>query len=122
MRNIPEIAFAVAFGIAASVVNVSTAQAASFNCDAKGLKADEKAICANRDLNDLDVKMATQFDWLAGMFAMGMRGVLQDEQTAWLETRAACKDDKACIRNTYKARLKTFDDYYNKLERPAPMQ
>ena len=96
--------------------------AASFDCNGKSLKADEKAICANRDLNDLDVKMVTQFNWLSGMLAMGGRGDLQDQQTAWLKTRQACKSDKICIRKAYDARLKAFDDLYNKFERPAPMQ
>ena len=35
-----------------------TAQAASFNCD-KAETADEKAICADRELNDEDVEMTS---------------------------------------------------------------
>ncbi|MGR6431093.1 lysozyme inhibitor LprI family protein [Rhizobium sp. PAMB 3174] len=95
------------------------AHAASFDCDAKGLAADEQAICDNRDLNDLDVKMVTEFHFFEGLMAMGSRGELQDEQTAWLAKRQACGPDKACIKATYDERLKQFDDLYNKLERPA---
>lgn len=98
------------------------ALAASFRCDAKVLAPDEKTICGNRDLNDLDVKMVTEFNWLTGMFAMGMRGDLQDQQSVWLKARQACGKDKACIRKAYESRLKQFDDFYNRFERPAPMQ
>ncbi len=97
-----------------------TASAASFDCDAKTLQPDETAICANRDLNDLDVRMATEFKWLSGMYAMGVRGELQDQQTAWIKTRQACQADIACIRKAYEDRLKVFEDDYNRFERPAP--
>lgn len=96
------------------------ASAASFDCDSKTLAPDETAICANRDLNDLDVRMATEFKWLSGMYAMGVRGELQDQQTAWLKTRQACQSDTACIRKAYEDRLTAFEDDYNKFERPAP--
>lgn len=105
-----------------AVAGAIPAHAASFPCDVKTLAPDEKAICANRDLNDLDVRMVTEFKWLSGMFAMGMRGDLQDQQTAWLKTRQACGKDKACIRKAYGVRLKQFDDFYNRFERPTPMQ
>jgi uncharacterized protein len=98
------------------------AHAASFDCDAKGLAADEQVICDNRDLNDLDVKMVTEFHFFEGLMAMGGRGALRDEQTAWLATRQACNADKDCIKAAYETRLKQFDDLYNKLERPAVWQ
>jgi uncharacterized protein len=97
------------------------ANAASFNCNSKRLKPDERTICADRTLNDLDVKMVTEFNWLAGMFAMGMRGELRDEQSTWLKNRQACGTDRACIRKAYETRLKKFDDLYNHFERPAPI-
>ena len=96
------------------------ANAASFDCESKTLAPDETTICANRDLNDLDVRMATEFKWLSGMYAMGVRGELQDQQTAWLKTRQACQSDTACIRKAYEDRLKVFEDDYNRFERPAP--
>ena len=97
-----------------------SAGAASFDCDAKTLAPDETAICANRELNDLDVRMVTEFEWLSGMYAMGVRGELQDQQTAWLKTRQACQADIACIRKAYEDRLKVFEDDYNRFERPLP--
>jgi uncharacterized protein len=94
------------------------ANAASFNCDNKELKSDEKAICDNRALNDADVKMVTTFDILSGLLAMGSRGTLQDEQTAWLKKRQACEADTSCIKAAYDERLKQLDDTYKKINRP----
>lgn len=43
---------------------------ASFDCQ-KATQADEKAICANRSLNDMDVEMATKYVFLRGFFQWG---------------------------------------------------
>lgn len=94
------------------------AHAASFDCDAKELKPDEKAICDNRALNDADVKMATTFDLLSGLLAMGSRGTLQDEQTAWLKKRQECQADAACIKAVYDERLKQLGETYKNINRP----
>ncbi|WP_245269399.1 lysozyme inhibitor LprI family protein [Allorhizobium undicola] len=92
--------------------------AASFDCNRTDLKADEKAICEHRDLNDLDVKMVTTFDLLSGLLAMGNRGELQDQQTAWLKSRQACNAEIACIKTTYEERLKQLMKVYDNIERP----
>lgn len=94
------------------------AHAASFDCEAKELKPDEKTICAERVLNDADVKMVTTFDLLSGLLAMGSRGTLQDEQTAWLKKRQECAADAACIKATYDERMKQLDETYKKINRP----
>jgi uncharacterized protein len=92
--------------------------AASFDCEAKELKPDEKAICDNRALNDADVKMVTTFDLLSGLLAMGSRGTMQDEQTAWLKKRQECSADIACIQAAYDARLKQLGESYKNINRP----
>ncbi len=94
------------------------AQAASFNCDAKELQPDEKMICEDRSLNDADVKMVTTFELLSGLLAMGARGTLQDEQTAWLKKRQACGADAACIGAAYQERLKQLGETYKNINRP----
>lgn len=92
--------------------------AASFDCDKPDLAADEKAICDNRALNDADVKMVTTFDLLSSLLAMGARGTMQDEQTAWLAKRQACNADVACIKAAYDERMKELNDAYANLSRP----
>jgi uncharacterized protein len=94
------------------------ARAASFDCDAEELKPDEKVICDNRALNDADVKMATTFDLLSGLLAMGSRGTLQDEQTVWLKKRQECGADAACIKAAYDERMKQLGETYKNINRP----
>ena len=108
----------LACGILLSPSFASLVSAASFDCAKTDLAADEKAICDNRALNDADVKMVTTFDLLAGLLAMGARGTMQDEQSAWLKRRQACGGDVACIRTAYDERLKQLTDIYNNLTRP----
>lgn len=96
----------------------SSAAAASFDCTLTTLAADERAICANRDLNDADVKMVTTFHLLAGLFAMGTRGNMQDDQAKWLKQRQACKADLACLRDAYARRQTQLDAIYNGIDRP----
>ena len=91
---------------------------ASFDCEKPELAPDEKAICDNRALNDADVKMVTTFDLLSGLLAMGARGTMQDEQSAWLKQRQACGGDVACIRAAYDGRLRQLDEAYKNLSRP----
>jgi uncharacterized protein len=90
----------------------SPACAASFDC-AKARAPDEKAVCANRRLSELDVKMATLYQVDTRLVAMGQRGDIQDAQVLWLTRRARCGRDVACIKNAYRDRLaelqKTFD-------------
>ncbi|MDB5454652.1 MAG: hypothetical protein JWP92_237, partial [Caulobacter sp.] len=62
------------------------AQAASFDCD-KARGPDERAVCADRSLNDKDVKMSVLYDINRHTLAMGGRGALQDAQQAWLRER-----------------------------------
>jgi uncharacterized protein YecT (DUF1311 family) len=96
----------------------TSAHAASFDCEGKTLQPDEKVICDTRSLNDADVKMATSFELISGLMAMGSRGTLQDQQTVWLKARQSCGADAACIKASYEDRLKQLDDAYKHLNRP----
>lgn len=89
---------------AAGLAAATSVQAASFDC-AKARAADEKAICANRALNDADVKMQTLFEVDGHLMAMGARGDMQDAQRTWLHRRRACKGDVRCLTKAYKDRL-----------------
>ena len=92
--------------------------AASFNCDLTTLTPNEQVICQNRDLNDLDVEMATMYRLLSGLFGMGMRGAMHDDQSAWLHTRMACGADAGCIRGAYNRRLEELRAIYDGIDRP----
>ncbi|MGK8187053.1 lysozyme inhibitor LprI family protein [Serratia marcescens] len=93
------------------------APAASFDC-AKAAGSDERAICANRTLNDLDVQMATKYQFLRGLFAMGARGAMQDSQQSWLTKRQRCGGDTACLLKSYRTRIAELDDIYRRIDKP----
>ncbi len=95
-------------GAAATIALIAgavPAAAASFDCG-KARTADEKAICADRTLSDLDTQMATLYGVRMQIpMLMGARGAAQDEQRAWLTERAACGDDGTCLRQVYQQRI-----------------
>src|SRR5918993_1865360 len=70
-----------------------SSKAASFDCS-KAKPRDEKAICANPQLNDADVEMSVLYTQLKPLLGMGARGDLGDEQAAWLKRRAGCGGDR----------------------------
>jgi uncharacterized protein len=100
--------------LAFSALTATNTDAASFDCE-KAAAPDEKAICANRDLNDADVKMSTMFDMEVELIAMGARDALRGTQKVWLEKRSACKADVDCLKDVYDQRLsdlhKVFTDF-----------
>lgn len=93
------------------------ALAASFSC-AHAAQKDEKAICAHRALNDKDVEMATKFRFLTGLFAMGARGNMQEQQRQWLSERHRCGGDIACLTSSYDRRISQLDNAYNAIDKP----
>lgn len=94
------------------------AGAASFDCGLPHLAPDERAICDNRDLNDDDVRMVTRLDFLTGLFAMGTRGAILDDQREWLRNRQSCGADLPCLRRSYRERLDALQAIYDGIDRP----
>ena len=94
------------------------ANAASFDCSASGLTPNEKTICGNLTLNDDDVKMATMYTMLKGLFAMGVSGNMADDQKAWLKTREACGTDVSCIEKAYQVRIGQLQKLYDGIDKP----
>ena len=90
--------------MAGLAVTATAADAASFDCN-RARTPDEKAICANRALNDADVRMDTLFHVDAHLMTMGARGDLQDAQRGWMHKRQACRGDVRCLARAYKDRL-----------------
>jgi uncharacterized protein len=85
------------------------AHAASFNC-ALAKTADEKAICHNATLSDLDTQMATLFGVRMKVpMLMGARGDAGDEQIQWLQSRRACGGSVACLTGSYKGRISVLN-------------
>ena len=96
--------------LAAGLSAAPGAHAASFDC-AKAKAPDERAICADAALGNLDSRLAGLLDLDEDTVAMGQRGDIQDEQTAWLSTRARCGANRACLHTRYEQRLKQLVDH-----------
>lgn len=62
--------------------------------------------------------MATKYQFLRGLFAMGFRGEMQDRQNSWLAKRKQCGSDVSCLSNSYRQRIGELDAIYNKIDRP----
>jgi len=101
----------------AVLAGAGAAHAASFDC-AHARAADERAVCADRGLNDQDVRMTVMFDFLRGLHAMGVAGAMRDEQRAWLARRHACGGDRACLSRLYAGRVHELQAAYDALDKP----
>lgn len=88
----------------ALLIATQTVQAASFDC-AKARAADEKAVCAHRPLNDLDVTMGELFSLDKRLLPMGGRDALIGEQQGFLKSRKACGAKVDCLTELYQKRV-----------------
>jgi uncharacterized protein len=95
------------------------AHAASFDCS-KAQTADEKAVCADRVLNDQDVEMSVLYTQLKPLLGMGARGDMEDAQVAWLKRREACGSDRACLSKAYEERLMQLRGGFEALAKRGP--
>jgi uncharacterized protein len=95
------------------------ALAASFDCH-QARRPDERAICDSRQLSEMDVEMSVRYEMLIGLVAMGTRGNMQEEQHEWLQQRARCGADQACLADSYNTRITALKDEYEHLKSRGP--
>ncbi len=95
------------------------AAAASFDCG-KARAADERAICANRALNDQDVRVDQLYGITRHLVPMGGRGAIMDDQRAWLKSRHACGANQACLARSYDRRLGELNQVMERVYRQGP--
>lgn len=103
----------------ASALEATPAGAASFPCS-KASHPDEVAICANLALNDQDVEMATLYQTLVPLLAMGGAGATRDAQRAWLARRQACGSDVACLSAAYADRIAALKAEFARIAANGP--
>lgn len=108
-RSIALAVLATALAATLGVAAPGPAAAQSFDC-AKAVAADEKAVCADRALGNLDTRMATLW-WVMEQapLMMGARGALRDDQQAFLKQRATCGAESACLTKAYDARIAALE-------------
>ncbi|HJV41028.1 lysozyme inhibitor LprI family protein [Caulobacter sp.] len=95
------------------------AAAASFDCR-KARTADEKAICADRALNDQDVRVDQLYGITRHLVPMGGRGAIMDDQRTWLKDRHACGANRACLARSYDRRLAQLNQVMDRVYRQGP--
>lgn len=105
--------------LAAIIVGSVSTLAASFDCDRARL-ADEKAVCASRQLSEMDVEMSVRYQMLTGLVAMGTRGDMGEEQQAWLNSRRACGGNQSCLVIAYRQRIDVLKNEYAHLKSRGP--
>jgi uncharacterized protein len=94
--------------LAVLAITTVDAHAASFDCR-KAHSPDETAICESHELSELDAVMgAYWYIYRQLPFLMGMSGVRRDEAGEFLQKRAACGPRVPCLRELYRARIKTL--------------
>lgn len=98
--------FAALLGVAVLMIGEAS-HAASFDCD-KAKAPDEKAVCANRTLNDLDVSMALLYKLDRRFLPMGGRDALIGQQQTWLKKRSQCAADVTCLTDIYQQRIQVL--------------
>ncbi|WP_433588049.1 lysozyme inhibitor LprI family protein [Pseudomonas koreensis] len=105
MTRVREISSVIGTLLGAGLLLVAdSAVAASFDC-ARAKAADEKAVCANRSLNDLDVTMGELFSLDKRLLPMGGRDALIGEQQDFLKSRKACGAKVDCLTDLYQKRV-----------------
>lgn len=92
-------------GFGGAAMFASPAEAASFDC-ARARAADEIAVCRSLELSALDSEMGGL--WYAYSripMLMGGRSARADAAQAFLERRARCGRNLACLRAAYRDRI-----------------
>src|SRR5438874_1180667 len=80
------------------------AGAQSFDCR-NARSADEKAICQNTRLGELDKQLADVYDRAGGKLSKQERTEFENHETAFVNARRRCGDHAACIEQSYRNRL-----------------
>ena len=97
------------------VISISLACAQSFDCRA-GTHADERVICSNTELGELDIRMSNAFYRLFNNLSGSARSDLRSQQNEWLRERRECGSNLRCIRDKYRQRiteLESLQEYPN---------
>ena len=104
---------------AVCAAGAGTASAASFDCR-KARTSDEKAICANRDLNDQDVRMDQLYGITRHLVPMGGRGAIMDDQRSWLQSRKTCGGNQTCLARSYDQRIRQLNTVMDRVYQQGP--
>lgn len=72
---------------------------------AKASTAADMTICKTYSLGQDEARLATLFEVLTSLVAMGQRGDIIDRQQRWLSAREACGSNVTCLSHAYQSRI-----------------
>ncbi|MBN9246871.1 MAG: hypothetical protein J0I81_05365 [Hyphomicrobium sp.] len=107
MRPIARTVAIIAMAMASTAANAG--EYAPLDCS-KAQSSAERTICKNYSLGQSEARMATLFSIVTSLVAMGQRGNIQDDQRKWLQSRNACADNLACLRESYAVRIQQLEN------------
>jgi uncharacterized protein len=102
------LAVAIGLSLAGKPYLAVAADYAPLDC-AKAKSAAEITICKTYTLGQSEARMATLYDVVTSLVAMGQRGSIHDAQAEFLKTRAACGRHIACLTRAYNARIEQLN-------------
>ena len=99
------------------------AGAQSFDCR-NARSADEKAICQDSRLGELDKQLADVYDRAGGKLSKQERAEFENHETAFVNARRRCAEHRACIEQSYRNRIQELlsalpDDQSGRSGRPG---
>jgi uncharacterized protein len=102
-----------------SALPAAAAVYAPLDC-AKAATAAEKAICSSYSLGQAEARMATLYQWATSFVAMGQRGIIQDQQAAFIKKREGCRADAKCIWSAYSIRIEQLEAVLDNVKQHGP--
>lgn len=96
-----------------------SASYAPLDC-AKASTAADKAICKTYALGQDEARVATLFEVLTSLVAMGQRGDIIDRQQQWLSVREACGSNLNCLSHAYQSRIDELSQALDTLAKRGP--
>ena len=95
-------------GVGFAVALCSPIAAQSFDCRTD-THADERAICGNAELGELDIRMSNSFYRLFNSLSGSARSELRSQQSGWLRERRECGGNVRCLRDKYRQRISELE-------------
>jgi uncharacterized protein len=111
------ILLALAFGL--SPRPGLAASYAPLDC-AKASTAADKTICKTYSLGQDEARLATLFEVMTSLVAMGQRGDIIDRQQQWLAVREACRSNVTCLSQAYQSRIDELSQALDGLAKRGP--
>jgi uncharacterized protein len=100
--HFPSVALAVLF--LAAWIDASPAAGQSFDCR-NARHADEKTICRESRLGELDKELAAAYDRAGKKLSKQERAEFENNETAFVSARHRCAEHQGCIEQSYRNRL-----------------